>query len=149
MQYSYLDLVAFIEEEGAAPTDDIRELWLRILFSCAIGNVDDHMRNHGFLRNQGGWRLSPAFDINPTAGDNPKHLRSSIDFEQDEADPAAAIRASEWYRITPEEARKAASKMATALGGWRKAASANGISKASQEYMATCMEAAIARLRAV
>ena len=62
-RYSYLDLVSFIEGEGASPREDIIELWKRILFSCAIGNIDDHMRNHGFLNAGGGWRLSPLFDV--------------------------------------------------------------------------------------
>lgn len=92
-RYSYLDLVSFLEEEGGAPEADIRELWLRIVFSCAIGNTDDHMRNHGFLREGAGWRLSPAFDVNPTAGDNPKYLRSAIDFDNDEASVEAALAA--------------------------------------------------------
>jgi len=45
---------------------EAEELWRRIALTILITNVDDHMRNHGFLhveKNQ--WRLSPAFDINP------------------------------------------------------------------------------------
>lgn len=39
----------------------------RIPFISAMtGNIDDHQRNHGFLREPQGWRLSPAYDINPT-----------------------------------------------------------------------------------
>ena len=145
-RYSYLDLVSFIEEEGARPDEDIRELWRRVLFSCAIGNTDDHMRNHGFLREPGGWRLSPAFDINPTPGDNVKYLRSAIDYDADEASPQAAVDACEWYRLTRDEARSIAAEMAAVLKGWRKAAQANGISKAAQERMATSLDAAVERL---
>ena len=144
--YSYLDLVAFLEEEGSSPDADIRELWHRILFSCAVGNVDDHMRNHGFLREGTGWRLSPAFDINPTAGDNPKRLRSAIDFDDDEATPQSAIAACEWYRLSREEAMAAARSMARVMRGWRKAAMGNGVSKASCDYMASSMDAAVNRL---
>jgi len=44
---------------------DIEELWRRIAFSILITNVDDHLRNHGFLHvDREFWRLSPAFDIN-------------------------------------------------------------------------------------
>lgn len=147
--YSYLDLVSFLEEEGGAPESDIRELWRRILFSCAIGNVDDHMRNHGFLRQGAGWRLSPAFDVNPTPGDNPKYLRSAIDYDHDEADPGAAVAACEWFRVGRDEAVAEARSMSCKLKRWRKVATANGISKASQEYMASCMESGIGRLAAV
>ena len=147
--YSYLDLVSFIEEEGGAPESDIRELWRRILFSCAIGNVDDHMRNHGFLREGAGWRLSPAFDLNPSPGDNPKFLRSAIDYDNNEADPRAAVAACEWFRLGHGEAIAEAKAMASKLRRWRKAATANGISKASQDYMASCLESGIDRLNAV
>ena len=147
--YSYLDLVSFMEEEGGGPESDIRELWRRILFSCAIGNVDDHMRNHGFLREGTGWRLSPVFDVNPTPGDNPKFLRSAIDYDHDEADPRAAVAACEWFRLSHDAAVAEARAMASKLKRWRKVATANGISKASQDYMASCMEAGIERLNAV
>jgi len=46
----------------------LRELWRRMAFNALVGNVDDHPRNHGFLRDQAegtGWRLSPAFDVTP------------------------------------------------------------------------------------
>ena len=148
-RYSYLDLVSFLEEEGSVPKADIRELWRRILFSCAIGNTDDHMRNHGFLREDAGWRLSPAFDVNPTPGDNPKFLRSAIDFDNDEADPRAAVAACEWFRMDRSEAVAEAREMASKLKRWRKVAAANGISKLSQDYMASCMEAGVERLNAV
>lgn len=69
-RYSYLELVEFLEREGAQPAQDIKELWKRALFSAAIGNTDNHMRNYGFLREKNGWVLSPAFDVNPTEGDN-------------------------------------------------------------------------------
>lgn len=148
-RYSYLDLVAFLEEEGASPDADIRELWRRVLFSCAIGNTDDHMRNHGFLREGSGWRLSPVFDVNPTAGDNPKYLCSAVDFDNDEAVPQVVVDACEWYRLTHEEAVAEARRMARALARWRKVATANGIAKASIEHMASCMEHGVSQLESV
>ena len=148
-RYSYLDLVSFIEESGCTPDSDIRELWRRILFSCAIGNTDDHMRNHGFLREGDGWRLSPAFDVNPTPGDNQKYLRSTIDFENDEADPRVAVAACEWFRISHEEAIAEAKALAGVLRRWRRVATANGIPKVSQDYMASCMESGVERLNAI
>lgn len=145
-RYSYLELVEFLEISGSAPDADIRELWRRVLFSCAIGNVDDHMRNHGFLRERDGWRLSPAFDVNPSAGDNPKYLQSTIDLDNDEAHPQAAIDACEWFRIDHAEALEEARKMSAILSRWHRVASSNGISKDSVSYMVSCMEAGIVRL---
>jgi serine/threonine-protein kinase HipA len=56
-----------IRVHGANAQADIEELWRRIAFLILITNVDDHLRNHGFLHeNREFWRLSPAFDINPS-----------------------------------------------------------------------------------
>lgn len=90
--YSYLDLVDYLEQEGSHPEEDIQELWRRILLSCALGNTDDHMRNHGLLWDGVGWRLAPMFDVNPTMGDNPKLLSTAIDYEVRDADQRARWR---------------------------------------------------------
>lgn len=144
--YSYLELVDFLETEGAAPEADVKELWLRILYSCAIGNTDDHMRNHGFLRERRGWRLSPAFDVNPTRGDNQKYLSTSVDFDANEALPEVVLLCCEYYRFKRDEAREYAGHMARVLQSWRKTAVRFGISSASIEAMASCFDSGTERL---
>lgn len=65
-KYSYLDIADALIEHGASTNEDLEELWRRIVFSIAISNTDDHLRNHGFLyTGQQGWRLSPVYDVNP------------------------------------------------------------------------------------
>ena len=145
--YSYLELAQFLEEEGASPDDDLPELWRRILFTCAIGNTDDHMRNHGFLRERDGWRLSPAFDVNPTPGDQTKYLSSSIDFGEHAALPALALQTAEYFRVKETEGRRVARQMARELADWRRVAASDGISAASIDRMASCFAAGIERLR--
>lgn len=63
---NYLDIANFIKEKGVAPREDLLELWKRIVFNMLISNTDDHLRNHGFILDKPGWRLSPLYDINPT-----------------------------------------------------------------------------------
>lgn len=69
--HSYLELVDAIRQHGADVRKDLKELWRRILFSVLVSNVDDHLRNHGFLYDtrKHGWRLSPAYDLNPVPVD--------------------------------------------------------------------------------
>lgn len=62
---SYLDLASFIRAYGARPQEDLKELWMRIVFSMAVSNTDDHLRNHVFLLSNAGWMLSPMYDVNP------------------------------------------------------------------------------------
>ena len=63
---SYLELAEFIQFAGSNVEEDLSQLWRRIVFNIAISNTDDHLRNHGFLLESKGWRLSPAYDINPS-----------------------------------------------------------------------------------
>jgi len=46
--------------------DNLKELYRRVAFNIAIGNTDDHFRNHSFILGKSGWELSPAYDINPS-----------------------------------------------------------------------------------
>jgi hypothetical protein len=73
--HSYLDVAEFLVREGARPDEDLAELWGRIVFSRLVGNSDDHLRNHGFILERGGWRLSPMFDVNP----NPDAAFAALD----------------------------------------------------------------------
>lgn len=147
-EYSYLELVDFLERFGARPTEDIRQLWLRLLYSCAIGNTDDHMRNHGFLREKMGWVLCPAFDVNPTVGDGEKYLSCAADFDERLATPQTALDVCEEYRVRRQDAVGIARRMAEVLGRWRRVAAADGIAPSSVTRMESCFDSAIDRLRA-
>lgn len=147
-RYSYLELADFIEREGSRPGDDLRELWMRALFSCAVGNTDNHLRNYGFLREGAGWRLSPAFDVNPTAGDGEKYLATGLDFDARDADPRVALAVRDYFRVSEGEARRAARDMSRTLGAWQREARRAGISEASIERMRGCFDSGISRLAA-
>jgi serine/threonine-protein kinase HipA len=62
---SYRRLAEQLRLFGSDPVKDSRELWQRMLFNILCNNTDDHLRNHGFLWDGKGWRLSPAYDIVP------------------------------------------------------------------------------------
>lgn len=145
--YSYLELASFIEEQGHQPETDLHELWRRILFSCAIGNTDNHMRNYGFLRQQNGWVLSPTFDVNATPGNESKYLATAIDFDQREADPRIAVAVADYFRIAEGDAKQEALKMSQALTKWDKLALAADIDQQSIKAMQTCFESGIAALQ--
>lgn len=66
-QTSYLDLVDLIRGYGSRPNEEIMELFRRVVFNIAVSNTGDHLRNHGFLYEAGGWYLSPVYDLNPVS----------------------------------------------------------------------------------
>jgi serine/threonine-protein kinase HipA len=49
---------------------DNSELFARLVFNIFVSNDDDHLRNHGFLRDPRlqAWRLSPLYDVVPRPG---------------------------------------------------------------------------------
>lgn len=70
--------------------DEKRELWRRIVFNALVGNADDHSKNHGLLRSNKGWRLSPAFDIVPFQHKR-AHIALSMSFAQIEGKMSAVV----------------------------------------------------------
>lgn len=63
---SYMEIASIIKAESASPQKDLLELWRRIIFSMAVSNTDDYLRNHGFIMVKDGWSLSPLYDVNPS-----------------------------------------------------------------------------------
>ena len=125
--HDYVDVAEALAPISAAATADLRQLWRRILFSVLINNTDDHLRNHGLLHEQGGWRFSPAFDINPNP-DAGTARQTSIGgaVQRDDAIGALADYAS-LFSLTAASARQVTDDVAGAVAGWRDVAVANGI----------------------
>ena len=64
-RYSYADLAGVIRQHGTKVRNDLHELFRRMVFNILVTNDDDHLRNHGFLMEDAGWRLSPLYDVVP------------------------------------------------------------------------------------
>lgn len=132
---SYLDLVDFITRSGASPREDLAELWKRIVFSMAISNVDDHLRNHGFLLTEKGWRLSPMFDVNPVPYGEVLSLNVSLDDPR--IDLGLAFEVAPFFELTQEEAENVAYRILTTIKRkWRSIATACGLNREAQNEMA-------------
>src|ERR1022692_4535934 len=111
---SYLEIADAIQRYGAEPTADLHELWRRIVFSVLISNTDDHLRNHGFLyEGNQGWRLSPAYDLNPVPVQfRPRILSTLIDEQSGDASIELALSVAEYFRVTQAQARQTAGEVA-------------------------------------
>jgi serine/threonine-protein kinase HipA len=130
---SYLDLSLFIQDHGGIIKDDLKELWRRIAFNIAVSNTDDHMRNHGFIVENGQWRLSPAFDVNPSI--DKEELSLNIDDTSGSLDFELALSVSEYFRLSKPEAESILSQVRQAIGKWEKLAKQIGIPRAEIEIM--------------
>lgn len=130
---SYLELAEFITRQGAEPTQDLEQLWRRIVFFICVSNVDDHLRNHGFILQSNGWKLSPAFDINPVAHGDGLTLNISQFDNSQELWLVKAV--SEFFRITPTRGEKILNEVIKAVQGWRAEATRLKISAKEQDNM--------------
>jgi serine/threonine-protein kinase HipA len=139
-QADYLELAEALSEHGSNVAEDLAELWRRIAFSLVINNVDDHLRNHGFLRDTAGWRLSPAFDINPHP-DTGISRATSIGFAAEAKSGRAALFASAAdFGLTADAAQATWEQTLAATGRWREVAAANGITAAGCDRFAPALD---------
>ena len=122
----YLDIVDFILQNCCDVEYNLRQLYRRVAFNVAIGNSDDHFRNHGFLLTSKGWILSPAYDMNPTLNDYQSLLITS---STNKADLGLLFEASEEYMIKKEEAGRIIQEVKDAVASWRSIAVNIGIAK--------------------
>lgn len=128
---SYLEIVEFLESNGAKVKEDLQELWRRIVFNICISNTDDHLRNHGFLLTSKGWELSPAYDINPN--EDGFGLSLNINETNNALNLDLAMEVHEYFRFSKSEAAKTIKKVKSAVKNWREIARKCGISNAEQE----------------
>lgn len=133
----YLDIVDFILQHCCNVEANLRQLYRRVAFSIAIGNSDDHFRNHGFLLTPKGWTLSPAYDLNPTFND---HQSLLINATTNSSDLQLLLASSEEYMIGKEEATHIIEEVKDGVSQWRSMATRIGIAKREMDLFAQVFE---------
>lgn len=139
---SYLEMVDALRQHGASPKEDIEALWRRLAFNILISNTDDHVRNHGFLyEGQAGWRLSPAYDLNPTPTDlKPRVLSTMITEDDSTASLDLAREVAGYFELDAARAKAISKEVARSVSTWRKEAPRHGLSKTEIDRMASAFE---------
>ncbi len=118
---TYTDIADIVRMYSSAPTEDLHELWRRVVFNVMVGNLDDHLRNHGFLYDHDNkWRLSPAYDLNPVPlAEKARELTTWISEEGPDADLDLARNAAPYFALNAVRADAIINEVATALNGWK------------------------------
>jgi serine/threonine-protein kinase HipA len=139
---SYPELVDVLTEHGANAAADAAELFRRMTFNVLISNVDDHLRNHGFLRSGGaGWKLSPVYDVNPVPQDvRPRILTTAISLDDGTCDLDLVLGASEFFGLSLRDARAIAKRAGEATATWREVAAAHGARARECDRMRSAFE---------
>ncbi len=104
-----------------------------IVFSICVSNTDDHLRNHGFLLTDHGWRLSPAYDLNP----DPQGTGLSLSIS--EIDNALSLELARevapYFRIDAGDSNEIIDQVKDSVSQWRKVASRRAIGRSEQNRM--------------
>jgi serine/threonine-protein kinase HipA len=129
----YLDLVGFIMQHSAEAKIDLEQLWRRMAFNVLVSNTDDHLRNHGFILTPRGWRLSPAYDMNPNEMGN--GLTLNISENSNELDISLALETAHLYQLKREHADRILKEMHREISNWRVVAKKFGIRNGEIEQL--------------
>lgn len=130
---SYLELAQFLRSKGDGDhvEADLEQLFRRVAFNVAVGNRDDHLRNHGFLLGATGWRLAPAFDVNPNI-DKAEHVLN-IDDVDNRPSLQTVLATAVFYGLTEERGQQIIEEVASAVDGWEDLAKRVGIARSDVE----------------
>lgn len=130
---SYLDLAEVLMQFGAGPAEDLEQLWRRVVFFVCVSNTDDHLRNHGFLLEPTGFRLAPAYDLNP----NPdgEGLTLNISESDNAQDLELVLSVAELFRLSQQRATAIRDEVVANVREWRRVAGEHGLSKSQQQRM--------------
>ena len=114
----------------------------RVVCNVLISNVDDHLRNHGFLwPGKAGWSLSPAYDLNPVPTDvKARVLTTNIDLDEGSCSLELLEQASQLFALTLPQAREIIKEVASVTAAWRETAKALGARAAQINRMASAFE---------
>lgn len=139
---TYTDIAEAIRMYSSAPTEDLHELWRRIVFNVMVGNLDDHLRNHGFLYGHDNqWRLSPAYDLNPVPlPEKARELTTWISEKGPDADLNLARAAASYFALDTCQAETIIDEVSTAVAHWEKTARQLGMNAADLSVYATAFD---------
>jgi len=132
--WSYRALAEAIRKLSPTPSDDLIEMFRRMVFNILLNNDDDHPRNHGFLyTGKGRWKLSPLYDVVPRDQlSNTFRLALNIGNWGKEASKRNALSAAAYFGLSDVRAKKIWREMVDAVeGGWEKQFLDAGLDKKS------------------
>lgn len=120
---SYAAIADLMQRVGGDP----RELFRRMVVNISLNNVDDHLRNHGFLWNAKQWELSPLYDVNPISRfEKAPMLSTAIVPEAFDADRQLAVDSAAYFDLTKRAAQAICDEVGSAVQTWQQVAQTAG-----------------------
>ena len=140
---SYLEIGEALIENSYNPKENLQELWKRMAFNVLSSNLDDHLRNHGFIfnLNKKGWELSPMYDLEPLPEKvKARFLQTSIDLDDKTASIDLAFEVCEEFDYSLSEAKDEAQNIAKKTKQWKKVAQDLKVRRQEIDFMSSAFE---------
>lgn len=138
---SYAELAAALRQHGSSPKADLIELFRRMVFNILVNNTDDHLKNHGFLFDGRGWRLSPAYDLVPfPQATSNRELALGVGTDGRAAALKNAVSGCAAFGLTRDEAVTLCRALKKVVAAWPSVFQKAGITKSDANLLATCFE---------
>ena len=133
----YADIADILNCSGASPTDDLRELFRRLLFNTLTGNRHDELTDFWFARETYGWRLVPFHGVRllPPV-QRVRLLNTPIVANDTSADSDLAVSISRYFGVSSKDAKTMKLLMQKVIADWRTVAAEFKASKAEITAMA-------------
>ncbi len=135
---SYPELLDVLREHGRAPREAGRTLFERVVFNVAIGNNDDHARNHAAFWDGQSLELTPAFDLTPQVRSTDTSAQA-MDVGRDGSRGshfAVCVSAAADYGLSRPEAKEVVDHIVSTIQGqWLDVADAVGLSEADRNAL--------------
>ena len=137
-KWSYVVLAEELRRLSAQPKDDAKELFRRMVFNALISNTDDHPRNHAVIALNDDWKLSPAYDLTPSAppSEERRDLALICGDEGRYANGRNLLTQCVRFHVAPEEAKAVMGEMEEIVKArWYEIARASGTSEQDCERL--------------
>ena len=138
--WSYPALVEELRKFSAAPREDAKELFMRMVFNSLITNTDDHPRNHAFIAREGNkWHLAPAYDLTPfPSASQHRDLAMAAGIRGRWANAQNLISECERFLLEPHQAESIIKTMAAVVeSNWYRSMRSAGVNEADCEKLRT------------
>ena len=133
----YADIADILNRSGASPTDDLRELFRRLLFNTLTGNRHDELTDFWFARETYGWRLVPFHGVRLLPPEQRvRLLNTPIVANDTSADPDLAVSMSRYFGVSTKDAKAMKLLMQKEIADWRTVAAEFKATKAEITAMA-------------
>jgi serine/threonine-protein kinase HipA len=139
----YPSLAQLLRRAGVAEDglnlQDMRELFVRMVFNILIDNTDDHEKNHALMvvapTRQGKYRLAPAYDV-LTTNSGQGYQEFIVGTDQRDSTLANAMSQCELFGLSRPQAAEEVVRVIRVVDTWRGHFQACGVSASDMESLA-------------